>query len=346
MKKQQIIKAMNNMVVEMTEKRAKKARKLIEGKGMRVEENHFSIRNGQMKFMFYYKEKWIIDYKTDEKLMPWKQFKAMFQKQKKRGIEIITFGIDFGLMGLDLSVEDIIKHEKIDTAKPEKEKEQEIDWSKKGQLVVYEDNETSFVVKTDGTHIGTSFGGKVTKNIKGNYWSVGYVSNGWNKSSFKPYTENLTDFEKLDPIVRELMLFEQVRQGNKRNEEVFKRNLGNDLDGFDWEKSLVGHGIWYDVIENNNTQPLIQAYKAKASEIPELMEIFKKHGYFQGKEIDWSKPLQVVECEIMKVLTSGKHKDGIFSGFGICENSAGMYNSNLNKLDFKLCENQNLDLLK
>ena len=106
MKKQQIIEAMNGYVVEMTEKRAKKARKLIEGKGMKVDNIRFKYyisSKPYLRFSSMGQNFWIGAKGDNERIMPWKQFKSMFQKKKKRGIEIITFGIDFGVIGSGLN---------------------------------------------------------------------------------------------------------------------------------------------------------------------------------------------------------------------------------------------------
>lgn len=60
-------------------------------------------------------------------------------------------------------------------------------------------------------------------------------------------------FKDLPVEIQEKMLDEQVRQGNKRDAEVFEINIwaNNRLGGFTWSESVEGHAFWEKVIDEN-----------------------------------------------------------------------------------------------
>ena len=258
---------MKDKVVLVTEKKAEKARKMIEAKGMRVDEQIFKVSERYKYIRFDSADKdWFVSIKkSNETELPWKEFKAMFRKKKKS--KWIAGSVDIVIVGSPITLKEAIDLTKISA-----------------------------------------------KDLE-------------NTTEHPTEPKELSEFEKLDPIIQDLMLFEQVRQGNEKNAEVF-------------------------IYDESNSLSIIEAYKEKTSEFPELMEIFKKHGYFQEKEIDWSKPLQVVESDSTLILTNGQHNGSSFGGMKIQSKHnepvqpIGWFSEKWAKHHFKLCEDQNLDFLK
>ena len=64
--------------------------------------------------------------------------------------------------------------------------------------------------------------------------------------------------------VRKRMLEEQVLQGNKKDEIVFKNELatGKDLGGFDWWNTLEGDEAWEQAIFDRNYNLLYKLNKS------------------------------------------------------------------------------------
>lgn len=76
---------MKDKVVLVNEKQAEKARKMIEAKGMKVDEDVFKIDGDYKYLQFDRREKnWFISLKLErETEIPWKEFKSMFRMKKK-----------------------------------------------------------------------------------------------------------------------------------------------------------------------------------------------------------------------------------------------------------------------
>ena len=57
-------------------------------------------------------------------------------------------------------------------------------------------------------------------------------------------------WNKLPKEIQDKMLEHQVAQGNKRNPEVFIRNISSNehANGFNWEEAQEGYNFWYAVI--------------------------------------------------------------------------------------------------
>ncbi|MDH5570380.1 MAG: hypothetical protein OEY89_01365 [Gammaproteobacteria bacterium] len=72
----------------------------------------------------------------------------------------------------------------------------------------------------------------------------------------------IADFPK---EVIDLMLMEQVAQGNPKDITVFERNNYANIytGGFKWEDTKARYYLWKDAILKQNYQPLIDAYGVK-----------------------------------------------------------------------------------
>ena len=72
-------------------------------------------------------------------------------------------------------------------------------------------------------------------------------------------------FDELPVEIQEKMLERQVQQGNKRDEEVFGRDLytNQELGGFDWCETPEEAEFWSYVLESDNHELFYQRYPKK-----------------------------------------------------------------------------------
>lgn len=75
------------------------------------------------------------------------------------------------------------------------------------------------------------------------------------------------DLEGFPEFVVEAMLDEQEKQGNKRDVSVFEHyaNSGALIRGFTWDKTLLGHEFWEQVIEYRNFSLAEEVLKPQTS---------------------------------------------------------------------------------
>ena len=72
----------------------------------------------------------------------------------------------------------------------------------------------------------------------------------------------MTKFKDLPVEIQEKMLDEQVRQGNKRDAEVFEINIwaNHRLGGFTWNESVEGYDFWEEIIQHRNLAVFYKKY--------------------------------------------------------------------------------------
>ena len=86
------------------------------------------------------------------------------------------------------------------------------------------------------------------------------------KTFFKVEQGDLVGEIKEFPIeMVEKMLFEQVRQGNRPNVEVFQKNLSADVEngGFNWDKAEDEYDFWLGIIDGGNFDLFFEKYPKK-----------------------------------------------------------------------------------
>lgn len=80
------------------------------------------------------------------------------------------------------------------------------------------------------------------------------------------------DLEGFPEEIINAMLDEQERQGNKRDIEVFKRNIRAFNNGFNWMESKDGHSLWGAIIEDKDFDLFFKKYpKGKANHVNDAL---------------------------------------------------------------------------
>ena len=81
----------------------------------------------------------------------------------------------------------------------------------------------------------------------------------------------LTYYDKLPVEIQERMLLEQENQGNKRDPEIFRKNLraGVSDGGFTWDETEDGFSFWEDIIAEWDLDVFFERY-------PKEEELLKK----------------------------------------------------------------------
>jgi hypothetical protein len=98
-------------------------------------------------------------------------------------------------------------------------------------------------------------------------------------------------FKDLPIEIQNKMLDHQEKQGNKRDESVFIKQVFSILfrGGFDWDKTIEGHTFWTEVIKEGNHELFFEKYPVQ--NVPELkgilMEVsdFEDFSYSQKREV-------------------------------------------------------------
>jgi hypothetical protein len=101
----------------------------------------------------------------------------------------------------------------------------------------------------------------------------------------------MKEFKDLPIEIQNKMLDHQEKQGNKRDESVFIKQVLSILfrGGFDWDKTIEGHTFWTEVIKEDNYKVFFEKYAVQ--NVPELkgilMEVsdFKDFSYSQKREV-------------------------------------------------------------
>lgn len=77
----------------------------------------------------------------------------------------------------------------------------------------------------------------------------------------------MLQFKDLPVEIQERMLDEQVRQGNKRDEEVFEKDITalGGQGGFSWGRTDEGYAFWYEIIVNGNFDIFYEKYPKKTA---------------------------------------------------------------------------------
>ena len=75
----------------------------------------------------------------------------------------------------------------------------------------------------------------------------------------------MTQFDKLPFEIQERMLEEQVKQGNPRDLNVFRKNIHAEYKGFSWAEAEDEHSFWMDILLESNLQTFFVKYPRNKS---------------------------------------------------------------------------------
>lgn len=89
-------------------------------------------------------------------------------------------------------------------------------------------------------------------------------------------------FKDLPVEIQEKMLDEQVRQENKRDAEVFEKDIYSDASdrGFYWSDSVEGYAFWSKILEEGNLAVFYEKYPKASNKLyseEEVRDLFIKH---------------------------------------------------------------------